>query len=60
MKQPDIEISEQDQEIAKDTTAGVENLLADSQALKNAEQEVEQAETKGSFRDKLKKRKCNI
>ena len=60
MTQPDVEVSQEDQEIAKGTTAVIKNLLADPQALKNAEQEVEQAETKGSFRNKLKKRECNI
>jgi hypothetical protein len=60
MAQPDVEVSQEDKEIAKDTAKVVEDLLSDSQALKDAEKEVEAAEEKGSFRNKLKNRKCNL
>jgi len=60
MKQPDVEVSQEDQEIANATTETVEDLLADSDVLKNAEKEVDEAINKGSFRNKLKNRNCNI
>lgn len=60
MKQSDVEVSQEDQEIANATTKTVEDLLTDSDVLKNAEKEVDEATTKGSFRDKLKNRNCNI
>jgi len=60
MAQPDVEVTQEDKEIAKDTAKVVEDLLSDSQALKDAEKEVEAAEEKGSFRNKLKNRKCNL
>ena len=60
MAQADVEVTQEDQELANATTKTVEEALADSTVLKNAEKEVNEAQQKGSFRDKLKNRKCNI
>jgi hypothetical protein len=60
MAQADVEVTQEDQELVNATTKTVEEALADSTVLKNAEKEVNEAQQKGSFRDKLKNRKCNI
>lgn len=62
MEQPTVEatVSAEDKSLSEDSTQSVEEFLADKDATEVSEKEVEDNETKGGFRDKLKNRNCNI
>jgi hypothetical protein len=56
----EIELTPDDVEDFKMNTETVNKTLEDTDALNAAAKSVEEAETKGSFRDQLKNKNCNI
>lgn len=55
-----VQITPQDIEDFQKNTETINETLEDTEALNAAAKAVEEAETKGTFRDRLKNKKCNI
>ena len=59
-EQQGVDLTPEDVEDFKKNTETITETLEDVTALNDTAKAVEEAETKGSFRDRLKNKKCNI